>query len=310
MLGILGRIAIVLLLVGCQSAPSSAPSMFASPAPATSLAPLALAEGAGPSVAALAPADLGSPRYAAIVVDAPAGEILHAQDADAPRYPASLTKMMTLYLLFEELERGRLTLASSLAVSPVAAAQPPSKLGLKPGSTIRVEDAIQAIAVKSANDVAVVIAENIAGSEYAFADRMTRTARAIGMRGTVFRNASGLPDPAQVTTARDMALLGRALQRRFPRHYGYFSQSTFAYGGRSYRSTNRLLREVEGVDGIKTGYTRLSGYNLVTSVRRGGRRLIVVVMGERSGRTRDAHVADLVERYLPEARGGLWAASL
>jgi len=239
------------------------------------------------------------PRFASIVVDAERGTILSAQNETALRYPASLTKMMTAYVLFEELEAGRLRGDTPFAVSANAAAQPPSKLGVRAGSTISVSDAIAAIAVKSANDVAVVIAENIAGSEARFAQRMTQTARSIGMRSTYFANASGLPDSAQVTTAQDIAILARALQRRFPSYYANFSRPSFSYAGKRYENTNKLLGDVQGMDFGKTGYTRASGYNLATSVRRNGRRVIVVVLGAPSGAARNAHVAALVNEYAP-----------
>ena len=277
---------LLLVLAGCQSAPPER----SSGAQALQYAASATTE---------------DPRYAAIVVEADSGKVLHAVNADQLRYPASLSKMMTLYLLFEEVESGRFSLNSPLHVSTRAANQPPSKLGLKAGSTISVADAIPGIAVKSGNDVAAVVAENISGSEAAFAERMTRTARRIGMQNTIFRNASGLPDPAQMTTARDMAALARALQQRFPRFYPVFSQRTFTYQGRTYPSTNKLLGKVPGLDGVKTGYIRASGYNLVTSVRRNGKRLIVVVFGGPTGAARDAQVTALVDEYLPERRSWL-----
>ena len=243
-------------------------------------------------------------KYAGIVVDAKTGKTLYASNADAPRYPASLTKMMTLYVLFEEMERGRFSLKSRLNVSANAAAQPPTKIGLLAGQTIAVDTAIRAMAVKSANDVAVVVAENVSGSVSAFASRMTRTARAIGMKNTTFRNPSGLPDAKQKTTARDMALLGRALQDRFPKHYGYFSTRYLSYGKKKYRNTNRLLGAVRGVDGIKTGYTRASGFNLVTSVDRDGRKIVAVVMGGKTGKSRNAQMKKLIARYLGKAKRG------
>ncbi len=255
------------------------------------------------SAAAIAygnPAAARDPRHAAIVVEAESGRVLHAESADAIRHPASLTKMMTLYILFGELEAGRLSLDDPLPVSRRAAAQPASKLGLRAGQTIRVRDAIPALAVRSSNDVAVVVAETISGSEAAFADRMTRTARALGMQRTRFVNASGLPDPAQITTAREIAVLARALQTGFPNDYAAFSRRSFTWAGRTRDSTNKLLGVVEGVDGVKTGYIRASGYNLAASVRRGGRRLIVVVMGGPTGAARDAEVAALIDEYLPE----------
>jgi D-alanyl-D-alanine carboxypeptidase len=240
-------------------------------------------------------------RYAAIVVDANSGAVLHAAQPDAERHPASLTKIMTLYLLFERLESGKLTLDSPLEVSEDAASQPPTKLGVRPGQTIRVEDAIKALITRSANDVAVVIAENIAGDEDDFADLMTRKAQALGMSRTVYKNASGLPDDEQVTTARDQATLGRAIQERFPRHYRYFAISSFSYRGASIRNHNRLLGRVEGVDGIKTGYTRASGFNLVSSVKRGGRHIVAVVLGGGSGGSRDARMRALIEGHIEEA---------
>jgi len=249
-------------------------------------------------------------KYAGIVVDAKTGKTLYASSADAPRYPASLTKMMTLYVLFEEMERGRFSLESRLKVSKNAAAQPPTKLGLRAGQTIKVDTAIRAMAVKSANDVAVVVAENVSGSVSAFASRMTRTAHSIGMKNTTFRNPSGLPDTRQKTTARDMALLGRTLQDRFPQHYGYFSTRHLSYGKSKYRNTNRLLGAVRGVDGIKTGYTRASGFNLVTSVDRDGRKIVAVVMGGRTGKSRNAQMKSLISRYLRKAKRGKRTAPL
>ncbi len=253
------------------------------------------------TLAGLAAPAAANEKYAAIVYDANSGKALFARHADARRYPASLTKIMTLYILFEELEAKRLTLTSPLRVSANAAKQAPSKLGLKAGSTIKVEDAILALTTKSANDAAVVVAENVSGSVSEFAVRMTRTARALGMKSTTFRNPHGLPDSAQVTTARDMVLLGRAVQDRFPSYYKYFSTRSFSYGGARYRNHNRLLGAVAGVDGIKTGYTRASGYNLVTSVRRDGRHIVAVVMGGRTGASRNAHMRDLIAEHLPKA---------
>ena len=249
-------------------------------------------------------------KYAGIVVDVKTGKTLYASSADAPRYPASLTKMMTLYVLFEDMESGRFNKKSRLKVSKKAAAQPPTKLGLRPGRTINVETAIRALAVKSANDVAVVVAENVSGSVSAFASRMTRTAHAIGMKNTTFRNPSGLPDSRQKTTARDMALLGRTLQDRFPQYYGYFSPRHLSYGKARYRNTNRLLGTVRGVDGIKTGYTRASGFNLVTSVDRDGRKIVAVVMGGRKSKSRDAQMKKLIARYLRKAKRGKRTAPL
>lgn len=245
-----------------------------------------------------------NPPYASIVVDINSGRTLQATHADALRHPASITKVMTLYMLFEQIERGRFKLNSELPVSRFAAGQKPSKLGLTAGSTIAVEDAIKALVTKSANDVAVVVAEAIGGSEERFGQMMTAKARQIGMSRSVFRNASGLPNPAQVTTARDLVTLGRAVHDRFPRFYHYFNTRSFEFDGYAYRNHNKLLGRVEGVDGIKTGFTRASGFNLLTSARADGRHLITVVLGGRSGRARDAQVAALVEEHLPRAVAG------
>jgi len=248
--------------------------------------------------------DAPAPAYASIVVDAKTGKVLYQSNADARRYPASLTKMMTLYLLFEAVERKEMTLATRLKVSENAAAQPPSKLGLKPGETISVKDAILAVVTRSANDVAVVIAENLAGTEAAFAARMTATARSIGMRNTTFRNASGLPDAGQVSTARDMAVLGRALQERFPEEYRYFSTRSFVWKDHTIGNHNRLLGKIAGVDGIKTGYTRASGFNLVTSVNRDNGHVVAVVLGGKTGKSRDAQMASLIEKHFRKASRG------
>ncbi|WP_341989822.1 serine hydrolase [Azorhizobium sp. AG788] len=241
---------------------------------------------------------------AAIVVDGNTGRVMYEENADALRHPASLTKIMTLYMLFEQLEAGRLKLDSELPVSSKAASQSPSKLNLRPGSTIEVDDAIKAIVTRSANDVAVVIGEAIGGSESNFADLMTRKARALGMDNTTFRNASGLPNPGQVTTARDLSILGRAIQDRFPREYRYFSTRSFVYRGETIGNHNRLLGRIEGVDGIKTGYTNASGFNLVTSVHRDNRFVIGVVLGGASGSSRDNRMANLVTDALPRAYAG------
>lgn len=243
-------------------------------------------------------------KYAGIVIDAKTGKTLYESSADAYRYPASLTKIMTLYIVFEELEAGRLSLDSQLTVSKYASGRPPTKLGLAPGSTIRVKDAILGLVTKSANDAATVIAENIGGSEKNFAQRMTRTARALGMSKTTFRNPHGLPDSGQRTSARDMATLGRAIQEHFPRYYGYFKTRSYKYKGRTYGNHNKLLGRVKGVDGIKTGYTRASGFNLVTSVNTGGRQIVAVVMGGRTGASRDAQMKKLIAQYLRKASRG------
>ena len=242
-----------------------------------------------------------SPAFSSIIVDGNSGATLSANNPDASRHPASLTKIMTLYLLFERLDAGKMKLDGEMEVSEHASEQAPTKLGLRPGQTIRVEDAIKGLVTRSANDAAVVIAEAIAGDERDFAGLMTRKARALGMVRTVYRNASGLPDDEQVTTARDQSTLGRAIQDRFPRYYRYFSTTAFNYHGHSIRNHNRLLGNVEGVDGIKTGYTRASGFNLVTSMRRGNRHLVGVVLGGRSGGSRDAIMRNLLAENLEKA---------
>jgi D-alanyl-D-alanine carboxypeptidase len=233
-------------------------------------------------------------KFASIVIDGTSGKSLYAVAASEQRYPASLTKMMTLYLMFEALDSGRLTKSSLLTVSANAASQPPSKIGLKPGSTIDVDTAIRAVAVKSANDIAVVIAEAIGGSEEQFAVQMTNKARSLGMVRTTFRNASGLHDAGQVTTATDMARLGLALRQKFPQHFGYFSLRQMNVSGRTVTGHNKVLDMVSGADGIKTGYTKASGFNLVTSVTRNGKLLIAVILGEDTARERDQRMAALV----------------
>ena len=246
-------------------------------------------------VANIAPAH-ANPKYAAFVVHAHSGDILFDRYSTKRLYPASLTKMMTLYLLFDEIEAGRLTLDSKLKVSQQAVNQPPSKLGVKKGKTITVEQAIKALVVKSANDVAVVVAESISGSEWRFAQKMTAKARSLGMRRTTFRNASGLPNRKQLTTARDMATLSRRLMQDHATYWHFFSTKSFAYNGRTYRTHNSLVRSFEGADGLKTGYTRRSGYNLATSAKRGDHHLIGIVLGGRSGRTRDAHMRTILTK--------------
>jgi D-alanyl-D-alanine carboxypeptidase len=251
-----------------------------------------------------------APPYAALVVDAKTGKVLHADSPDEIRHPASLTKVMTLYILFEELERGTMTLKTPLKISAEAARQAPSKLGLRPGETIPVEDAIKAVVTKSANDVAVAIGENISGSQAAFAQRMTRQARALGMNSTVYVNSSGLPDPRQVTTARDLVLLGRAIQDNHPNYYGYFSTRNFVWRGQNYGNHNRLVGTVKGVDGIKTGYVRASGFNLLTSANDNNRQIVAVVLGGRSGASRDAKMRELVQANLDKASPGRRTAPL
>jgi D-alanyl-D-alanine carboxypeptidase len=242
-----------------------------------------------------------SPAFSSIIVDGNSGATLTSTNPDASRHPASLTKIMTLYLLFERLDAGKIKLDTEMPVSEHASEQDPTKLGLMPGQTIRVEDAIKGLVTRSANDAAVVIAEALGGSEDDFARMMTRKAHMLGMSKTTYRNASGLPDDEQVTSARDQSTLGRAIQDRFPRYYRYFSTSSFTFRGHSIANHNHLLGTVEGVDGIKTGYTRASGFNLVTSMRRGNRHLVGVVMGGRSGGSRDAIMRNLLAENLDKA---------
>jgi len=234
-------------------------------------------------------------RYAAIVIDAASGEVLFARHADSRRYPASLTKMMTLYLTFEALSQGKVDVDDVLTISPRAASQPPSKLGLAAGQTITLDDAMRATAVRSANDMAVAIAEHVGGSEARFTNLMTLKAEQLGMTQTRYATANGLPDARQLTSARDQAILARAIMRDFPQYYSYFGLHDWAYNGRNYRNTNGLLPSGNGYDGMKTGYTNASGYNLAASAVRDGRRLITIVLGGRSSASRNAHVAELMD---------------
>lgn len=235
-------------------------------------------------------------RYAAIVVDADNGRVLHAINPDTRNHPASLTKMMTLYMVFEALESGRLALSEKLVASRRATGVAPSKLGLKKGETITVEDVILALVTKSANDAAVVVAETLGGTEVKFARMMTAKAKELGMRRTTFRNASGLPNRRQRSTARDMAKLARHLIQDFPNQYRYFSRPQYSFRGKKFKNHNSLLRTFPGADGIKTGYIRASGFNLAASATRNGRRLIAVVFGGRTAESRDKLVARLLER--------------
>ncbi|MGB8819088.1 MAG: D-alanyl-D-alanine carboxypeptidase family protein [Rhizobiaceae bacterium] len=233
-------------------------------------------------------------RFASVVVDGRTGKILYSANQDAVRYPASLTKMMTLYLLFEAIDSGRTSKTALIPISANAAGQAPSKIGLKAGETIDVDTAIRALTVKSANDIAVAVAEFIGGSEDQFALQMTSKARALGMNSTTFRNASGLHDPAQVTTAMDMARLGLSLRKNFPQQFSYFALKEFSVGGRTVTGHNKVLDMVAGANGIKTGYTRASGFNLVSSVERNGRLVVGVIMGEDTARERDQRMALLL----------------
>lgn len=241
------------------------------------------------------------PAFSAIVIDANTGRELYGVNENGLRHPASITKVMTLYLLFEQLDKGVVTMQSQIPISEHAASQEPSKLGIAAGDSISVEDAIKAVVTRSANDVAVAIGESIGGDETTFAQMMTRKAHALGMAHTIYRNCSGLPNDEQVTTARDLSILGRALQDRFPKYFHYFSTHEFAYDGEIIGNHNHLLGRIDGVDGIKTGYTRASGFNLLTSLHRDGRSLVAVVMGGRSAPARDNIMASLIEQHLAEA---------
>jgi D-alanyl-D-alanine carboxypeptidase (penicillin-binding protein 5/6) len=264
------------------------------------------------------------PKTTAIVMDAKTGEILYAERADSPRYPASVTKVMTFYLAFEALAAGRLHLDDRVEVSPLAAAQPPTKLGLRAGETISVRNAMYAMAVHSCNDMAVALSEKIGGTEARFAAMMTLKAQQLGMTHTRYVNANGLPDSRQVTSAQDIAILTRAIMRDFPQYYSFFDQKSFTYDGRTMINTNHLLGKMPGVDGLKTGFTNAAGFNLDASAVRDGHRLIAVVMGSSSSAVRNAEVErllltgfDIEERrdhgekilltqnlFQPEAHGG------
>ena len=242
--------------------------------------------------------------YAGIVMDAKTGKVLYSHQGTAKRYPASLTKMMTLYMLFEALDSGQASMKTRIRFSNHAASMQPSKLGVKAGSSISVEQAIYALAIKSANDAAAAVGEHLGGSESRFAEMMTAKARSLGMKNTVFKNASGLPNSRQYTTAKDMALLGIALREHYPHYYKYFSTHSFKFGKHSYRNHNRLLGQIRGYDGIKTGYTRASGFNLVSSVEDKNRSIVAVVLGGQTGKSRNAQMAKLIREHLPKASRG------
>lgn len=253
----------------------------------------AFAAGAITALGMSAPAS--AEKYASIVVDLDSYEVLHARHADAPRYPASLTKVMTLYMLFDAMKSGEVRLYEELPVSYAAARQPPSSLRLQAGGTITTKDAINALITKSANDAAVVVAERLGGTEQRFATLMTAKAKAMGMENTVFRNASGLPDTQQLSTARDMSVLATRMLEDHADYYGYFSNKKFSWGRATYKNHNKLIGVVEGVDGIKTGYTRASGFNLMASAKRRGHRVVAIMFGGSTARSRDQHVTDLIE---------------
>lgn len=244
---------------------------------------------------------LGNPaqannRHASIVVDADTGAVLHESHADASRYPASLTKMMTLYMLFEALGQRKITLDTQMHVSSHAASMPATNINLQAGDMLSVRDAIPALIVRSANDVAAVVAEALGNTEANFGRMMTDKARKLGMHSTIFRNASGLPNNEQKTTARDLVTLSTRLMKDFPQHYHYFSTQSFSYKGTTYNSHNRMVRNTDGVDGLKTGFIRASGFNVATSAKRGNRRVIAVVMGGSTAAARDQQMAQLLDR--------------
>jgi D-alanyl-D-alanine carboxypeptidase len=250
------------------------------------------------------------PAFSAIVVDANTGREIYGVNENGLRHPASITKVMTLYLLFEQLDKGAMTLQSRIPISEHAAAQEPSKLGISAGDSLSVDEAIKAIVTRSANDVAVAIAEAVGGDESTFAQMMTRKAHALGMSRTIYRNASGLPNDEQITTAHDLTVLARATEERFPRYFHYFSTHEFDYAGEIIGNHNHLLGRVDGVDGIKTGYTRASGFNLLTSVHRDGRSLVAVVMGGRTAGARDRMMEQLIADHIAEASAGGHTATM
>lgn len=244
-----------------------------------------------------------NPRYAMLIMDAQTGKVLAQENADKPLPPASLTKLMTLFMAFEAIENKKLRMDSHLVITPNAISQPPSKLGMTRDEKITVKQAIHILVTRSANDVAMAMAETIGGSQQNFTKMMTARARSLGMKNSVFYNPSGLPNPGQKSTARDMAILGRALMQYFPQHYHVFNTIRFNYKGRTIETHNNLMRRYKGMDGMKTGYTVASGFNLVASAVRDNRRVIVVVFGGRSAVTRDNHVADLMTRGLDQMTG-------
>ena len=249
------------------------------------------------SVLQATPFDIPSQRFAAIVVDESSGKVLYQARADATRFPASLTKMMTMYMAYEALQSGRISKNTQIPISRNASRQPASKLYLKEGSSISVDEALTALAVKSANDVAYAMAEFLGGSEANFARQMTAKARGLGLKSTTFRNASGLPDSKQVTTARDMANLGLILRKQYPQYFHYFKKNSMVFRGKTVRGHNRVLAQLNGADGIKTGYTRASGFNLVTSAQTPRGRLVGVILGENTSRIRDKHMIQLFKKY-------------
>jgi D-alanyl-D-alanine carboxypeptidase len=248
-------------------------------------------------------------RYAAMVIEPSSGKVVFSRNADTRKYPASLTKLMTLYMLFEAVDNGKLTLRSKIKASRRAARQPASRLGIRKGQGITVETAILALTIKSANDVATMVAEKIGGTESKFARMMTNKARYLGMMKTTFRNASGLPNSQQRSTARDMGRLAIALRRDFPHYYKYFSRKGFSWRGRYYHTHNNMLGNYKGADGMKTGYIKASGYNLVTSAKRNGKRLVGVVFGGRTAASRDRHMRKLLNLGFQRLQNGMMAGN-
>ncbi|MFL2770508.1 MAG: D-alanyl-D-alanine carboxypeptidase family protein [Rhodospirillaceae bacterium] len=241
-------------------------------------------------------------KYASIIMDARTGRVWHELNANTRNYPASLTKMMTLYLLFEKIDQGEMTLETRMRVSRRAARQPSSKIWMVPESTITTETAILALVVRSANDVAVVVAEHLGQTERKFARIMTARAKELGMARTNFRNASGLPNRAQLSTARDMAILAQRLINDFPNYYRYFSRTKFSYEGKTFHSHNKFIKQYQGADGLKTGYIKASGYNLAASAQRDKNRLIGVIFGGRSAKQRDSHLTKLMNKGFADTR--------
>ena len=284
-----------------KAAEARSPVVPPVPSPARVLRRIGVAVVAATTLLAAAPSEAQARQYSGIVIDARTGKTLYAHEADDYRFPASLTKMMTLYMVFDALDRGEITLESRVRFSSYAAGRPPSKIGVGAGNSISVEQAIYALVTKSANDAATAVGEMLGGSEAEFARMMTRKARSLGMSKTTFRNASGLPNSEQRTTARDMARLGLALREHHPDRYSYFSTRSWRIGNARYPNHNRLLGRVKGVDGIKTGYISASGYNLVSSVKTDGRSIVAVVIGGRTGASRNAQMQKLIATYLPRA---------
>lgn len=304
----LSWLAVGILFFGASLAPGPADAQSATTKRAAppSKAKVKSARRATPS--AWTPNPSVSGREAYLIVDAASGRELGADRADELRHPASLTKLMTIYLTFAALDSGRLSLGDAMPVSVSAMNAPPTKMGMQPGGTVNVRDAVMALVTRSANDAAVLLAESMAGSEDAFARLMTQKAHQLGMNSTVFRNASGLPNSEQVTTSRDMAKLAYALMRDFPHYYGIFSVQSYSYRGRILENHNRMLGSYDGADGLKTGYTAASGFNLVMSATRDNRRLIGVVMGGNSAAGRDRYMAALMDRGFAMAQSMQLAA--